>query len=95
MNPILYKVMEIVSDLFGEKISTLTPETRFVEDLDESLEFAETVMACEEEFGVVIPDEEAVPLVTIGLLAAYIENRLRQDLTVWPPAPSLPNRGQH
>ncbi len=52
-------------------------------------------MACEEEFNIVIPDEEAVHLVTIGLLAAYIENKLGHDATVWPPAPTMPNKGQY
>lgn len=94
MNPVLHKVMGIVAELFGEKISTLSPETRFVEDLHESLEFTETVMACEKEFGILIPDEEAANLITIGLLAAYIEHKLAQDTTVWPPAPSLLNKGR-
>jgi acyl carrier protein len=92
MNPILYKVMEIVAEQFGGKIGDLTPDTRFVEDLDESLEFTETVMACEEDFGINIPDEEAVKLVTIGLLAAYIESRFEVDNSVWPPAPKIPSK---
>lgn len=95
MNPVLHKVMEIVGEQFGEKISTLSPETRFFEDLNASLDFIETMMACEEEFNIVIPDEAAVHLVTIGLLAAYIEDRLGVDTTVWPPAPTMPNKGQY
>lgn len=87
MTPVLHKVMQIVAEQFGEKISTLTPGTRFVEDLDESLEFAETVMACEEEFGISIPDDDASRLVNIALLADYIEKRLGYDAKVWPPAP--------
>ncbi len=92
MNSILHKVMQIVAEQFGEKISDLTPDTRFVEDLHESLEFTETVMACEEEFGINIPDEEAINFVTIGLLAAYIESRFEVDNSVWPPAPKIPSQ---
>ena len=87
LNQILYKVTEVVADQFGEQISDLTPETRFVEDLNESLEFTETIMACEEAFCIVIPDEEAASLLTIGLLATYIEMKLSPPGAVWPPAP--------
>ena len=87
LNAVLNRVIEIVADQFEEQISDLTPETRFVEDLDESLEFAETVMACEEVFGIVMPDEKAANLTTIGLVAAYIEVQLSPNGAVWPPAP--------
>lgn len=87
MNSRLNEVIHIVAAQFGVKVGTLTAETRFVEDLHESLEFTETIMACEEAFGISIPDEEAVKLVTIGLLATYIEGRLPTAETVWPPVP--------
>ena len=90
MNSVLYKVTKIVADNFGEKIGNLTPETRFVEDLCASLDFEETIMSCEEAFGIAIPNEEAAHLLTIGLLASYIEARLLPDGTVWPPAPKMP-----
>ena len=79
--------MEIVANNFGEKIANLTPETRFVEDLSASLDFEETIMSCEEAFNIVIPEEEAHKLITIGLLAAYIEKRLPTDEAIWPPPP--------
>ena len=90
MNPILRQVILIVADEFGEKPGDLNSETRFFEDLSASLDFEETIMACEEAFGIAIPDEEAYKLITIGLLAAYIEKRLPPDKTVWPPAPKMP-----
>jgi len=86
---ILHRVMQIVAEQFGEEVSSLTPGTRFVEDLAESLEFTETIMACEEEFALSIPNEDAVRIVTIGLLADYIEKRLGHDSGVWPPAPRV------
>ena len=90
MNSVLYKVTEIVADNFGEKIGNLTPETHFFEDLSASLDFEETIMSCEEAFGIAIPDEEAAHLSTIGLLASYVEARLSSGGTVWPPAPKMP-----
>jgi len=91
MTDVIQRVMEIVAKGFGETIDNLTPGTRFVEDLDESLELQEVVMDCEEAFGRSIPDEEAVQLLTIGLLASYIEGRLQVDPTVWPPPPRMPD----
>lgn len=93
MTGVLQRVTEIVAKGFGEPIDNLTPGTRFVEDLDESLEFQEVVMDCEETFGLSIPDEEAAQLLTIGLLASYIEGRLQVDPTVWPPPPRMPDAG--
>ena len=87
MNPVLRQVILIVADEFGEKAGDLNAETRFFEDLSASLDFEETIMSCEEAFNIVIPEEEAYKLVTVGLLAAYIEKRLPTDGTVWPPSP--------
>lgn len=91
MTEVLQRVMEIVAEGFGEPLDTLTPGTRFVQDLDESLEFQEVVMDCEEAFGISIPDEEAAQLLTIGQLASYIEGRLPSPSTVWPPPPKAPD----
>ena len=90
MTEVLRRVMEIVAKGFGEPINSLTPDTRFVEDLSASLDFEETIMECEEAFGLSIPDEEAAHLLTIGLLADYIERRLPPPATVWPPPPKIP-----
>ena len=87
MNSVLHQVILIVADEFGEKPGDLNSETRFFEDLSASLDFEQTIMSCEEAFGISIPDEEAYKLITVGLLAAYIERRLPTDGTVWPPAP--------
>ena len=86
MKSTLSKVMKIVSEEYGQKMSDLTPDTRLVED-HLPVDLVLTLLACEEKFDIDIPDEEAEKLVTIGLLAAYIDSRLHPDKTVWPPAP--------
>ncbi len=92
MMEVLQRVKEIVAEGFGEPLDTLTPDTRFFEDLAASLDFEETIMSCEEAFGIFIPDEEAAHLLTIGLLAADIERRLEHKTgRVWPPAPKAPD----
>ena len=87
MNLILHQVTAIAAENFGENIGDLTLATCFVEDLSASLDFEETIMACGEAFGIVIPNEEAANLVTIDLLAAYIEIKLSPLGAIWPPAP--------
>lgn len=72
-------VRRIVSGVFGVPEGDLTPDTHFIYDLDESLEMAETVMECEQFFGLRIPDAEAETLETVGQLANYIERRLQSD----------------
>jgi len=86
---VLDQVKVIVAEVFGVDLHELTPETRFVEDLDESLELTETILACEEAFQIKIPDEDAAQLLTVGQLVAYVEARLSPE-TVWPPAPQRP-----
>ena len=91
MNPILlHKVTEIVAESFGAKIDDLTPDTRFAEDLHESLEHVEAFLVCEEAFGISIPDEDGMKIATIGQLVCYVETKLGYDETVWPPAPKMP-----
>jgi acyl carrier protein len=80
-------VSTIVSEVFDVPECELTPDTHFVDDLDESLELAATIAACEEEFGLEIPDNDAKKLETVGLLANYIERQFQPDTEVWPPAP--------
>jgi hypothetical protein len=48
-------------------------------------------MACEEHFGIDIPDREAEQLLTVGLLADYIEIRLQPNTGVWPLEPQRPD----
>jgi acyl carrier protein len=46
---------------------TLTMETKFIEDLEvDSLDLVELVMFLEECFGIEIPDEDSMSIVTVG-----------------------------
>lgn len=68
------KVKAIVEEQLGVKPEQVTREAKFVDDLGaDSLDEVELVMAYEEEFGVDIPDEEAVKLITVGDVVAYLE----------------------
>jgi len=49
--------------------------TRFKEDLEaDSLDLVELVMELEDSYGIRIPDEEAVKILTVGQAADYVAN---------------------
>jgi acyl carrier protein len=71
---ILDGLAAIVNEVAGTPIADITPEKSFVDDLDiDSLSMVEVVMACEDKFGVSIPDGEVKNLSTVGDAVAYIE----------------------
>lgn len=57
---ILADMADIVNDITGVDQSEVTLEKFFVDDLDvDSLSMVEIIYACDEKFGVEIPDEES------------------------------------
>jgi acyl carrier protein len=64
----------IVNEVAGTPIEDITADKAFVDDLDiDSLSMVEVVMACEDKFGVSIPDGEVKNLRTVGDAVAYID----------------------
>jgi acyl carrier protein len=71
---ILEGLASIVNEVAGTPVADITPEKAFIDDLDvDSLSMVEVVMACEDKFGVSIPDGEVKNLKTVGDAVAYIE----------------------
>ena len=68
------KVKNIVTEQLGVDAEEVTTDAAFIEDLGaDSLDTVELVMAFEEEFGIVIPDEDADKIRTVGEAVKYIE----------------------
>jgi acyl carrier protein len=68
------QLAEIVNDVAGVAVEDVQLDKSFTEDLDvDSLSMVEVVMACEDKFGVSIPDGEVKNLKTVGDAVAYIE----------------------
>ncbi len=65
------KVVEAIAEL-GPEIEQVTPDATF-ESLDvDSLDLVELTQVVEEEFGVVIPNEAAAKLTTVGDAIEYV-----------------------
>ena len=81
------QVRSIVFEHFDvPSIDRINNETHFYHDLGASLDIVEAFMGCEEAFGIVIPNEDAENLATVGALVDYIFSQQGG----WPPAPTLP-----
>ena len=72
----LEKLKEIIADQLNVDAATITPESRFKEDLEaDSLDLFEMVMALEEEFGIEIPSEDLEKIVTVNDIIGYLKEK--------------------
>ena len=70
----LEKIKGIIAEQLGVDEGEVTMESSFIEDLGaDSLDIVELVMALEEEFDIVIPDEDAEKIRTVGDAVRYIQ----------------------
>ena len=73
----LERVKKVVIDQLSVDENLVTPQASFTNDLGaDSLDTVELVMACEEEFGCEIPDEEAEKIATVQDAVDYIDAHL-------------------
>ena len=71
------KIKSALSEQLGIDESTITLESTFVEDLNiDSLDLVELILALEEEYQIVIPDEEAENLTTVGDVVNYVNSHV-------------------
>lgn len=72
----LDKIRELLAQQFEVSAETISMETNIVDDLGaDSLDVVELIMSVEDEFGISIPDEDAVELSTVGKIVEYIEKQ--------------------
>jgi acyl carrier protein len=74
---ILAGLAGIVNEVAGVPTEDVQLDKSFVDDLDvDSLSMVEVVMACEDKWGVKIPDSEVKNLKTVGDAVTYITANL-------------------
>ena len=71
------KIKSALSEQLGIDESTITLESTFVEDLNiDSLDLVELILALVEEYQIVIPEEEAENLTTVGDVVNYVNSHV-------------------
>ncbi len=64
---VLTQISEVAAEVLGADAASVTEESRFKEDLDaDSLDLVEFVMALEERFSIVVPEEKLEGIDTVG-----------------------------
>ena len=67
------KVIKMIAKKLNKKPEDINLNSRLVEDLQaDSLDVVELLMLLEDEYGIIIEDEEAVKLNTIGDIVKYL-----------------------
>lgn len=70
------KVKAILVEQFFREEAAVTSEASFVDDLGvESLDFVELLIALEDEFDLIISDDDAEKIHTVGDVVKIIEDR--------------------
>lgn len=72
----LERIQEIISDKTDVRPELLNEETTLDEIGADSIDMIEILMALEEEFDIVIPDEQAQKIKNLGEIKEYIEQNL-------------------
>jgi acyl carrier protein len=68
------KVKDIIVEQLGVNAEQVVQEAKFIEDLGaDSLDTVELIMALEDGFGILVPDEDAEKLVSVGDVIRYVE----------------------
>lgn len=73
----LERVTKVVVDKLQRNQDEVVPSASFEDDLAaDSLDMVDLVLGFEDEFGIVIPDEDASAIRTVGEAVEYVEQRL-------------------
>jgi len=73
------KVVTVIAKQLNKKPETIKSEHKIVDDLGaDSLDVVELLMSLEDDHGVVIPDEVAPTLTTVGAIVDYLEANIKK-----------------
>ena len=68
------KVKELLAQQLNKPVEEITEEKEVVKDLGaDSLDMVEMLMTLEEEFGITVPEEDAVNIKTVGDIVKAID----------------------
>jgi acyl carrier protein len=71
------RLHRLVSSQLGVELDEVAADARILDDLGaDSLDVVELVMAIEEAFDIVVPDEDVEGMQTVGDVESYVAGRL-------------------
>ena len=71
------RVRQLVSTQLGVELEEVVKDARILDDLGaDSLDVVELVMALEETFDIVVPDEDVEAMQSIGDVESYLAGRI-------------------
>jgi acyl carrier protein len=71
------RLRQLVSSQLGVELTEVVADARILDDLGaDSLDVVELVMALEEAFDIVVPDEDVEGMQTIGDVESYVAGRI-------------------
>jgi len=71
------RLRQLVSSQLGVDLDEIVTDARILDDLGaDSLDVVELVMALEEAFDIVVPDEDIEGMLTIGDVESYVAGRV-------------------
>ena len=72
----LDKVKKLLAEQLNINVEKITENSKVIDDLGaDSLDVVEMLMTLEDEFGIAIPDDEAVKLKTVGSIVELIDSK--------------------
>ena len=70
------KIVKMIANKLSKKVEDVTMSSKLIEDLGaDSLDIVELLMMLEDEYGITIPDQDAMKLTTIGDIVKFMENQ--------------------
>ena len=74
----LEKIQAMLAEALNLPLEKVTPEAKIVEDLGaDSLDVVELLSHLEDEYGIMIPDDEVEGLVTVADVAAELDKLIK------------------
>ncbi len=74
----LEKIQAMLAEALNLSLDKVTPDAKIVEDLGaDSLDVVELLSRLEDEYGIMIPDDEVENLVTVGDVAAELDKLVK------------------
>lgn len=77
MDDVDRKVIEIIADEMNEHTESIRRESNLANDISmDSIDFIDITLTLEDEYGIVIPDEDAEKFVTVGDVADFVKRMI-------------------